>query len=119
MYKIQLNKVCCRQRRVLWLYGVLTSVTSILSDAIMHVEEPCAIWCVYLLQQVHPTHPGGVVCRLLPHFFKIVEIQQLKANRVRNGLECGPATGASSTVSAVKDHRASELVYANSKCIVT
>ena len=41
-----------------------------LSGAIMHVEEPCAIWRLYLLQQVHSTQPGGVVCRLLPHFFR-------------------------------------------------
>ena len=85
----------------------------------MHVEEPCAIWCLYLLQQVHSTQPGSVVCRLLPHFFEIVDIQQWKANRVRNGLELGPAAGASSTVSAVKDHQVSELVSTNSKCIVT
>ena len=90
-----------------------------LSDAIMHIEESCAIWCVYLPQQVHPTHPDSVVCRLLPHFFEIVNIQQLKASRVRNGLECGPAAGASSMVSAVKDRQVSELVSTNSKCIVT
>ena len=52
-------------------------------------------------------------------FFEIVDIQQLKANRVRNGLECGPAAGASSMVSAVKDRQVSELVSTNSKCIVT
>ena len=90
-----------------------------LSGAIMHVEEPCAIWRLYLLQQVHSTQPGGVVCRLLSQFFKIVDIQQLKANRVQNGLEFGPATGASSMVSAAKDHQVSELVSANSKLIVT
>ena len=45
-----------------------------LSDAIMHIEESCAIWCVYLLQQVHPTHPDSVVRCLLPHFFEIVDI---------------------------------------------
>ena len=111
-----LKKVCCRQRRVLWLYGVLTSVTSILSDAIMHVEQPCAIWCVYLLQQVHSTPPDVVSCLSL---FEIIEIQQLKANRVRNGLECSPAAGASSRLSAVKDRCVSELVSANSKFIVT
>ena len=85
----------------------------------MHIEEPCAIWCMYLLQHVHPTHPDGVVCCLLPHFFEIIDIQQLKASRVRNGLECGPAAGASSMVSAVKDRQVSELVSTNSKCIVT
>ena len=52
-------------------------------------------------------------------FFEIVEIQQWIANRVRNDLECGPAAGASSVVSAVKDRQVSELVSANSKCIVT
>ena len=104
---------------MLWLYGVLTSVNSILRNAIMHAEEPCAISCVCLLQQVHSTHSDGVVCRLLPHFFEIVDIQQLKASRVRNCLECGPAAGASSMVSAVKDCQVSELVSTNSKCIVT
>ena len=43
---------------------------STFSVAIMHIEEPCAIWCMYLLQHVHPTQPDGVVCRLLPHFFR-------------------------------------------------
>ena len=69
--EIHLHKVCCHQRRVLWLYGVLTSVTSILSDTIMDVEEPCTIWCVYLLQQVHPTHPDVVSCLSL---FEIIDI---------------------------------------------
>ena len=90
-----------------------------LSGAIMHIEEFCAIWCMYLLQHVHPTHPDGVVCRLLPHFFEIVDIQQLKASRVRNCLECGPAAGASSMVSALKDRQVSELVSTIIKCIVT
>ena len=53
------------------------------------------------------------------NFFEIVDIQQWKANRVPNGLELGPAAGASSMVSAVKDHQVSELVSANSKLIVT
>ena len=53
------------------------------------------------------------------NFFKIVDIQQWKANRVRNGLKLGPAAGASSMVSAVKDYQVSELVSANSKLIVT
>ena len=54
-----------------------------LSGTIMHIEESCAIWCMYLLQYVHPTHPDDVVCGLLPHFvFEIVDIQQWKANRV-------------------------------------
>ena len=52
-------------------------------------------------------------------FSEIVDIQQLIVNRVRNGLECGPAAGASSMVSVVKDHQVSELVSANNKCIVT
>ena len=116
MYEIHLQEVCCRQRRVLWLYGVLTSVTSFLSDAIMHVEESCAIWCVYLLQRVHPTQPDVISCLSL---FEIIKIQQLKANHVRNGLECSTATGASSMVSALKDRCVSELVSANSKFIVT
>ena len=101
---------------MLWLYGVLTSVTSTLSGAIIHVEEPCAIWCVYLLQRVHSTQPDVVSCLSL---FEIIEIQQLKANRVRNGLECSPAAGASSTLSAVKDRCVSELVSTNRKFIVT
>ena len=42
-------------------------------------------------------------------FFEIVETRQLRANRVQNGLECGPAAGASSLVSAVKDRQVSEL----------
>ena len=83
----------------------------------MHVEEPCAIWCVYLLQQVNSTPPPDVVSCL--SLFEIIKIQQLKANRVRNGLECSPAAGASSRLSAVKDRCVSELVSANSKFIVT
>ena len=42
-----------------------------LSGAIMHIEESCAIWCVYLLQQVHPTHPDVVSCLSL---FEIIDI---------------------------------------------
>ena len=53
------------------------------------------------------------------NFFEIVDIQQWKANRVRNGLECSLAAGASSTVSAMKDRCVSELVSVNSKFIVT
>ena len=101
---------------MLWLYGVLASVNSILSGAIMYVEEPCAIWCMYLLQQVHSIPPDVFSCLSL---FEIIEIQQLKAYRVRNGLECSPAAGASSTLSAVKDRCVSELVSANRKFIVT
>ena len=119
MYEIHPQNVCCRQRWVLWLSGVLTSVASILSDAIMHVEEPCAILCLYLLQKVHSTLPGGAVCRLLPRFFEIVDIQQFKARCAQIGLEYDPAAGASSAVSPVKDHQVSELVSTNSKCIVT
>ena len=60
--------------------------------------------------------PDVVSCLSL---FEIIEIQQLKANRVRNGLEYSPAAGASSRLSAVKDPCVSELVSANSKFIVT
>ena len=84
---------------MLWLYGVLTSVNSILRNAIMHAEEPCAIWCVCLLQQVNLAPPPDAVSCL--SLFEIIEILQLKANRVQNGLECSPIAGASSTVSAM------------------
>ena len=87
--------------------------------AIMHVQESCVVWRLYHRLYVHSTQPDGVMCRLLPHFFKIVEIQQWKAKRARNGLECSLAAEASSMVSAVKDRQVSELVSANSKCIVT
>ena len=55
--EIHLHKVCCRQRRVLWLYGVLTSVTSILSDTIMDVEEPCTQYgaCISSNKSILPT----------------------------------------------------------------
>ena len=65
---VVVNGGCCGN-------GVLASVTSTLSGAMVHVEEPCAIWGLYLLQQVHSTQPGGVVYRLLPYFFEIVDIQ--------------------------------------------
>ena len=63
--------------------------------------------------------PDVVSCLSLFEIIEIIEIQQLKANRVRNGLECSPAAGASSRLSAVKDRCVSELVSANSKFIVT
>ena len=83
------------------------------------MKESCVVWRLYHRLYVHSTQPDGVMCRLLPHFFKIVEIQQWKAKRARNGLECSPAAEASSMISAVKDCQVSELVSANSKCIVT
>ena len=90
------------------------------SGTIMHIEASCAIWCLYLPQQVNPTHPDSAVCRLLPHFFfEIVDIRPLKASCLRNGLECGLAGGASLMVSGVKDRRVSKLVSTNSECIVT
>ena len=52
-------------------------------------------------------------------FSEIVDIQQWKARCAQIGLEYDPAAGASSMVSAVKDHQVSELVSANSKLIVT
>ena len=92
-------------------YGILTSVTSTFSGVIMHVEEPCAMWCLYLLQQVHPTQPGGVVCCLPPRFLQNCQNPVFKANCVQNGLECCPTAGASSMASAVKDRQVSELVF--------
>ena len=53
------------------------------------------------------------------NFFEIVDIQQWKARFAQIGLEHKPAAGASLYVSPVKDHQVSELVSANSKCIVT
>ena len=41
-----------------------------LSDAIMHVEESCVIWCFYFRLYLHSTQPGGVMCHPPPHFFR-------------------------------------------------
>ena len=71
---------------------------------------------MYLLQQVHPTHPDVVSCLSL---FEIIVILQLKVNCVRNSLDCSPTAGASSTVSAMKDRCISQLLFADSKFIVT
>ena len=62
---------------------------------------------------------SSLAVRYVVSYTLIVNIQQWKANRVQNGLELGPAAGASSMVSAVKDHQISKLVSANSKLIVT
>ena len=50
-----------------------------LSDAIMHVEESCVIWCLYFCLYVHSTQPGGVVCHPLPHFFQNCQDQAKKS----------------------------------------
>ena len=74
--------------------------------------------CISSKKSILPTLAVWYVVSCL-NFFEIVDIQQLKASRVRNGLECGPAAGSSSMVSVVKDRQVSELISANSKCIVT
>ena len=57
-------------------------------------KESCVVWRLYHRLYVHSTQPDGVMCRLLPHFFKIVNIQQWKARCAQIGLEYDPAAGA-------------------------
>ena len=73
--------------------------------------------CISSKKSILPTLAVWYVVSYL-NFFKIVEVQQWIANRVRNGLGRGPAAGASSVVSTVKDLRFSESVFANNKCII-
>ena len=74
--------------------------------------------CIFSNKSILPSLAVWYVISCLI-FSEIVDIQQRNARCAQIGLEHDPAAGASSMVSAVKDHQVSELVSTNSKCIVT
>ena len=74
--------------------------------------------CISSNKSILPTLAVWYVISCL-NFSETVDIQQWNARCTQIGLEYDPAAGASSMMSAVKNHQVSELVSANSKLIVT
>ena len=57
MHEIHPQKVCCRQWRVPWLYGVLTSAISTFSVAIMHRYRRALCNMVHVSPPTCPSYP--------------------------------------------------------------
>ena len=75
MHEIHLQMACCRQWRVLWPYGVLTSVTSTLSGATLHEKSRMQSGaCIASKKSILPTLAVWYVVSCL-NFFEIVEVQ--------------------------------------------